>query len=118
MYRILCETCGVEKSRAEVMGAYWIKDGSSPCPHEKCKARETIEAADAAWRASRIASAAHCGPQRANCAVCGEEIGAYESRQFGKTGAVHVWAPNEIAKLANCYNTANKHLYPHYYTDG
>lgn len=53
----------------------------------------------------------HCGPSRAICAVCGEEIPAYESRQFGETGAVHVFEPD-------CYRLANQRLYPYYYTDG
>lgn len=60
----------------------------------------------------------HAGPAAAICAVCGLEIGAYESRRYGDDGAVHVWKPDEIAEPAACLTHANKHKYPHYYTDG
>lgn len=59
-----------------------------------------------------------CGPSIGVCAVCGKEIGAYESRRFGNTGAVHIWKPDAIAVLAECLTKENAHLYPHYYTDG
>jgi len=59
----------------------------------------------------RVWIATHCGPRRSICAACGGEIGAYESRQYGPTGAVHVYRPD-------CTRKETRHLYPHYYTDG
>lgn len=53
---------------------------------------------------------AHSGPQRAQCAACGEEIAPYESRYYGITGAVH--ATNA------CHTPEVQDLFPIYYTDG
>lgn len=61
----------------------------------------------------------HAGPAAAICAECGVEIGAYESRRYGDDGAIHTWkpGPGADAELAACLTHANKHKYPHYYTD-
>ncbi len=58
------------------------------------------------------------GPRSCPCAVCGKEIGEYETRQFGPTGAVHYWKPGTIAEFSDCFNESNRHLYPDHYTDG
>lgn len=60
----------------------------------------------------------YCGPSRGVCAVCGREIGSYESRFYGDTGAVHIWEPDQISTQAKCRTDRNADLYPHYYTDG
>jgi hypothetical protein len=64
------------------------------------------------------AARAFCGPARGACAVCGLEIGGYESRRYGADGAVHVWKPGALAELATCLNRSNEHRYPYFYTDG
>lgn len=62
------------------------------------------------------ARAQFSGPQRGVCIVCGKEIAAYESRLFGAAGAAHTWNPDE--RGAPCVTDSNRHLFPHYYTDG
>lgn len=64
------------------------------------------------------AALAFSGPGEGTCAVCGLEIGGYASRRYGVDGAVHVWKPGAVAKLAPCFNRLNKHKYPYFYTDG
>lgn len=56
----------------------------------------------------RAASSANSGPQRSACAVCAREIDAYETRQYGRTGAAHL----------NCVTDALGDVYPHLYSDG
>ena len=60
----------------------------------------------------------HRGPESAICKVCGKEIGAYESRRFGPTGAVHVWKPDGVAEMGSCFTRENCKTFPFYYTDG
>jgi hypothetical protein len=67
----------------------------------------------------------HCGPKEATCAACGQIIGAYESRHYGPTGAIHAFDPAhygdpgarpcnpELYPKVFCSG-----LYPNYYTDG
>ncbi len=70
---------------------------------------------------------AHCGPHKATCAACRQEIGAYESRCYGPTGAIHAFDPahsiygNKDARPCNpaVYpEVFGSGLYPNYYTDG
>lgn len=61
--------------------------------------------------------------RRVPCAVCGEEIGSYESRCYGESGAVHVWHPtvrheSGASIPGECLNAANRHKFPYFYTDG
>lgn len=116
MSKRYCHTCGLMVSDHDVMGAYWIPGG--PCKRVGCDAMFNIEKERSEWRKAIAEASDHRGPERAICAVCGEEIGAYESRQYGKTGAVHVWKPDAVAEPAHCYRQENKHLYPFHYTDG
>jgi hypothetical protein len=109
-----CHTCNRTVRDDIVMGAYWSE--TPACARVGCDARFNIIKGREAWAAARAAASDFCGPSRGVCAVCGEEIGAYESRQFGKAGAVHVWKRDDAA--GSCLTPENKHLYPFYYTDG
>jgi hypothetical protein len=82
-------------------------------------------ASRAEWAALARVSRDFCGPKEVQCAVCGEKIGAYETRQYGPTGAVHVWKPrsradrNKPSEFAtDCFTKENQHLFPLHYTDG
>lgn len=58
----------------------------------------------------------HCGPRRATCVACGQEIGAYESRYFGPEGAVHAWDSSLPKRCPT--NKGREDRFPYYYTDG
>lgn len=105
-----CNTCRKQVEDSVVMmGKYW--DGTKPCTHEGCDARFNIQKEREAYRQARLEAKEFDGPKAVKCAVCSETISAYESRHFGKTGAVHVHEPN-------CYRSCDSSLYPFYYTDG
>jgi hypothetical protein len=70
------------------------------------------------FRPTQPSEREHAGPDSAICDECGLEIGAYASRRYGDSGAVHVWKPGVVAELGDCLTQENKHNYPYFYTDG